>query len=129
MTAIAQNNLLSSIKDEVENHPSWLGHISGLRAEKLLRNKKQPYLYVLRAGECHGEWESDYYITFIDSDLTIRHQPFILTVAPEGWFFENGCGGGPFKNSTSIEEVLHLIMHCEKGACTPLINFQTTRHI
>lgn len=124
MLSNTQNFVLNTVRNEIELHPSWLGHVSGLKAEKLLRNRKQPYLFVLRSGEHEDEFDTDYYITFIDSDLSIKHQPFVITVAPEGWYYENGNSGGPFTNDISIEEVLHLIMHCHKDQCTPLINFR-----
>ena len=109
-----QTNYLSSIEQEIANHPAWHGAISGLAAEKVLRGKKTPYLYLLRAGEN----EMDYYVTFLCPDLSIEHRPFVITVAPEGWYYENSNAGGPFA-SASIDDVLHLIMHCAKGANSP----------
>jgi len=113
----------SSIEQEIEQHIAWLGHVSGLEAEKLLRGRKVPYLYVLRSGEIDSGNKKDYYVTFINSDLTVKHQPFVITVAAEGWYYENGAGGGPYKDS-SINDVLHLIMHCSKESCIPLIPFE-----
>lgn len=120
MSAITQNIELINIHSEIQHHPAWLGSIVGLKAEKMLRNRKQSYLYVLRAGEAEG----NYYVTFLDSNLTVRHQPFVITVSEDGWSYENYIAGGMYTGSTSINDVLHLIMHCEKEQCMPLINFQ-----
>lgn len=109
-------NYLSSIEQEIANHPAWHGAISGLNAEKILRGRKTPYLYLLRAGEN----EMDYYITFLRPDLSIEHRPFVITVTPEGWHYENCSAGGPFVDA-SIDDVLHLIMHCSKGANHPKV--------
>jgi len=107
-----------SIEQEIRNHQAWLGKVSGLKAEKLLRGRKTPYLYVLRVGEC----EQDYYVTYVADDFSIRHQPFVLWTTADGWFFEQGGGGGPFTEAT-IDDVIHLMMHCGKDACVPFINF------
>src|SRR5262249_22040524 len=106
---------LHTIAHEIEQHPAWLGTISGLRAEKLLRSYTRPYLYILRSGEGPG----NYYLTFIQADLTIKHQPFLITETNRGWHFENGGAGGPFLTE-SFDEVLHLIMHCTPQDPTPL---------
>jgi len=100
----------------IELHPAWLGAISGLKAEKLLRGQKTPYLYLLRAGE----HENDYYVTYLLPDLSIKHQPFVITHTNFGWVFENGGVGGPFTNN-SIDDVIHLIMHCDQQTCVPFI--------
>lgn len=115
MTALLEFTA-SSIEQDIINHPTWLGRVSGLKAEKMLRGKKTPYLYVVREGECEG----DYYVTFVLPDLSIKHQPFVITVAPEGWYYENVQGGGPYTEA-SIDDVLYLIMHCKKGECVPYI--------
>lgn len=101
----------SSIVQELEEHPAWHGRLSGLDAEKMMRGRKIPYLYILRAGE----YEMDYYVTFVLPDLSIKHQPFVIIASPEGWYFENTGNGGPF-TTASIDDVLHLIMHCGKQA-------------
>lgn len=107
---------------EIQHHPTWFGNISGLKAEKMLRGK-QIGTYLLRAGEHIGLNETDYYVTFVLPDYSIRHQPFVITMTPQGWFYENTSSGGPFIN-TSIDEVLHLMMHCEKEETKPFINFE-----
>lgn len=108
---------ISSIEEDILNHPAWIGFISGLKAEKMLSERfdKVPYLYVLRQGEGIRE----FYITYVRSDLSIQHQPFIIHIAPDGWYCSNGIGWGPFIEA-SIDSVLHFVMHCEKDQCTPL---------
>jgi len=119
MTAILQKQTVISIFQEIKAHPAWHGMISGLNAEKMLRGRKTPYLYLLRAGEFEEGHEADFYVTFVCPDLSIMHQPFVITDTPCGWYFEQGNGGGPFNHAT-IDDVLHLIMHCHKDACSPL---------
>lgn len=98
----------------IEQHPAWIGTISGLKAEKLLRGHTTPYLYLLRSGE----YEGNYYVTYLLPDFTIKHQPFVIITTHEGWWFENGGVGGPFTKSR-IDDVLHLIMHCAPHECSP----------
>jgi|NOAtaT_7_FD_contig_21_13055445_length_815_multi_6_in_0_out_0_1 hypothetical protein len=106
-----------SIIHNIESHPAWLGDISGLKAEKMLRSYNQPYLYTLRAGE----FENEYYITYVYSDLTVQHRPFVITIQPEGWWYENSGVNGPY-NNTPIDEVIHLMLHCEKDECKPFVD-------
>jgi hypothetical protein len=115
MSAIIQELFTSSIEYGIQLHPAWMGHVSGLTAEKLLRGRKIPYLYVLR----QGEQPSDYYVTYLLPDLSIAHRPFVITIDDSGWYYENTGGGGPYTNA-GIEDVLHLIMHCGKDQCVPL---------
>lgn len=113
MSTILKKQILS-IFEEIEMHPAWYGSISGLSGEKMLRGKTTPYLYILRKGEL----ENDYYITFISSDLTIRHQPFLITDSIFGWHYENGCIGGPLRLEVNrFDDIIHQIMHCQKGEC------------
>jgi hypothetical protein len=113
------------IKEEIENHPAWLGNISGIKAEKLLSEWKKPYLYVLRAGENEEGNEIDYYVTYISdkaSGYTVRHQPFTIIFDEEIWACRQGGFYGPYQSDTTCEDILHLIMHCESHECVPLIN-------
>jgi len=120
MSAILNDNDHSFILDEIQSHPAWLGCISGLKAEKLLRGQQAPYVYVLRAGEYQSEVATDFYVTYVDSDLSIIHRPFVITITPAGWCFSNSVVGGPYI-SESIEDVLFTIMHCERGQNIPFI--------
>ena len=120
MSAILEVLGRDSIFDRMENHPAWFGDISGLHAEKKLRGRKTPYLYLLRKGEPSvKENEQNYYVTFLLPDLSVKHQPLVITYALEGYFYENAQPGGPCNHEASIEDVLHLIMHCEVGQCVP----------
>jgi hypothetical protein len=117
MTALLKQYSICSIDVEIQRHPAWIGLVSGLHADKMLRWIKTPYQYVLRQGET----DYAYYVSYVQPDGTIKHQPFVLTTAPEGWYYENGGNGGPFLDTTTIDDVLHLIMHCDKDECIPLI--------
>lgn len=117
MTATLLKFSFNTIEQDITNHPAWLGNVSGLKAEKLLRNRTKSYIYVIRAGENEG----DYYVTYTLPDGSIQHRPFVITVTPMGWHCENGGAYGPFAEA-SIDDVLHLIMHCERSECVPLIN-------
>lgn len=112
------------INREIQSHPAWLGRVSGLKAEKMLRGPTKPFTYLLRAGESDENDIVDYYVTYKDRDGTIRHQPVVITTTQEGWYFENGGGGGPFSDDVSINDVLHHILHCQEGESTPFINFE-----
>ncbi len=113
------NTLNRSIFQEILFHPSWLGNIAGLAAEKMLRGQKAPFLYIMRQGESSNlKDEMNFYLTFVTEDLSVKHQPFTITLTPESWYYENG-GTGPI--DTSINEVLHLIMHCQKDQCASFV--------
>jgi hypothetical protein len=122
MSAILSRSVTDAIHEEIRSNLAWHGNVSGLSAEKKLRGRKTPYLYLLRAGELDLGDQKDYYVSYILKDGTIKHQPFTITEAPEGWYYENAGGGGPYLNA-SILDVLHLIMHCEKGEIVPLPAF------
>lgn len=107
----------SSVIQEIETHIAWYGHISGLEAQKLLIGKKTPYLFTLRKGEFNG----DYYVSFLDSNLTVVHQPFAISITNEGWHCQNGGAFGPL-TTASFDDILHLIMHCGKLEPKPHIS-------
>lgn len=119
LNTMNKDSIQYSIYEEIEQHPAWIGSTSGLKAEKILRGRKRPYLYLLR----QGEFENDYYVTFVHPDFSIKHTPFIITTTLEGWHYENASGGGPYTDA-SIDDVLHLIMHCHKDECAPLMNIE-----
>jgi hypothetical protein len=120
MSAILRKPVFDLVINEIETHSAWKGRMSGLKAEKMLRNQNTPYLYILRKGETESETETDYYVSFVLPDLSVKHQPFVITIAPEGWYYENQGVGGPFTDAVSIDDVLYLIMHCDKGTNKPL---------
>lgn len=113
--------LLHPIHREIQTNPAWFGRISGLVADKMLRNKKIPFLYILREGECDEGGRTNYYISFLLRDLSIRHHPFVIATTAEGWYYDDADTGGPFKD-TSFENVLHLMMGCQQGDCVPFKN-------
>ena len=65
MLAILHESLIT-VEQDIQFHPAWIGLVSGLKAEKVLRNKKIPYLYLLRGGET----EHDYYVSFVLPDFS-----------------------------------------------------------
>lgn len=119
MSTLTKKMNHSLIHDEIKSHKAWYGSVSGLIAEKMLRGRQTPYLFILRKGENETEVKADYYVSFILPDLSIRHQPFIITLTPEGWDWEN-TGGGGCPPEASIEDALYLMMHCEKQQPIPL---------
>jgi len=120
MSVVLKEPMLDAINHEIRMHRAWKGRLSGLKAEKMLRNQTTPFLYILREGETKTETETDYYVTFVSHDLSVKHQPFVITIAPEGWYYENHGGGGAYPDTVSIDDVLYMIMHCAEGANTPL---------
>ena len=119
MSTNAKKAPLHPIHTDIQNHAAWYGDISGLTADKMLRNLKTPFLYMLRAGE-HDDGDSiDYYVSFLLPDLSVRHQPLVVEATRDSWSYENAAPGGPYTEE-SIEDVIHLIMHCQKGECKPL---------
>ena len=120
MSTSIKKSLVHPIYKEIQAHPAWYGRISGLVADKMLRNRKTPFLYFLREGEHHSGDDRDYYISFIRKDLTTRHHPFRITITSEGWCYDDTDLRGPFTKE-SITDVLHLMMGCQKEDCIPLI--------
>lgn len=114
MSLAQRNHNTSTINEEITSHKAWYGNISGLAAEKMLRGRKTPYLFMLRKGENQNGNKVDYYVSFILPDLSIRHQPFVIEITSEGWDWEN-TSGGTCSPEASIEDVLYLMMHCEKN--------------
>lgn len=120
MTANLENKssiipLRCLVEQDLHSNPAWLGYVSGLKAEKMLRGLKTSYLYVLREGEHEG----DYYVTYILPNHTIFHQPFTVTETETGWYYENGASGA-ITTESRLDEILHLLMHCQRGQCCPL---------
>lgn len=110
-----------SVYQTMEKHLAWQGKISGLVADKMLRGKKTPYLYILRAGELESEDKRDFYVTFVSSDLTVTHTPFEIIQSIETWRYENAYPNGPFSYQQTIDDVIHLIMHCPKDSPKPFL--------
>lgn len=119
MSANREKLFLHPILVDIQAHPAWYGRISGLVADKMLRNQKPPFLYLLREGERRSSDELDCYISFLLPDLTIRHHPFKITINSKGWYYDDLLPKGPFTDA-SITSVLHLMMRCRKEDCVPL---------
>jgi hypothetical protein len=120
MSAILKANTYKTVFEEILEHTAWFGDMVGLDAEKLLRGKKTPFLFLLRSGEkSNNPSEQHYYATFVGADLSVRHQPITVTEMTEGRFFENHGAFGPYANTTTIDDVLYLMLHCEKEQCVP----------
>ena len=102
-------------------HPAFRNNVTGLEAEKMLRGKTTPYLYLIREGEKEKGSLRNYYITFVASDFSVRHQPFTIEERREGWYYENAQPGGPYTDAT-IDDVVHLMIHCSKDSCVPFLN-------
>lgn len=119
MTALLKHNEYTLLKCLVEKdiyaNTAWLGNISGIKADKMLRGHNVPYLYVLRKGE----QEDDYYVTFVHPQGYIYHQPFTIAQNDIGLYYEQGTNG-PIAPETRLDDVLYRIMHCAKGECRPL---------
>src|SRR3569832_491300 len=108
MSAVLRKPAFHEINQVFLSHRAWNGRLSGLEADKMLRNQTTPYLYILREGENESKTETDYYVSFVLPDLSVKHQPFVITVAPEGWYYENAGSGGPYTYPASIDDVLYL---------------------
>ncbi|MBA3958012.1 MAG: hypothetical protein H0X51_06435 [Parachlamydiaceae bacterium] len=121
MKAVFHEEVECVIHREIHQHDGWYGSVTGLKAAELLKDCAVPYTYVLRAGECATGNEADYYVSFVQPDFTIKHQPFIITVTKDGWTYANYGAGGPYKNA-SIDDVLYMIMHCKKDELQPLVS-------
>lgn len=119
MSTAAKKLTESTIHEEISSHKAWYGNISGLAAEKMLRGRKTPYLFILRKGENIVGGKADYYVSYIMGDLSVRHQPFTIELMEEGWEWENS-GTGRCLSEASIEDVLYLMMHCEKFQPVPM---------
>ncbi|MBA3958013.1 MAG: hypothetical protein H0X51_06440 [Parachlamydiaceae bacterium] len=98
---------------QLQQHPAWLGRVSGLKAEKMLRGRRKPYLYVLRAGES----DFNYYITFILPDFSVTHQPFMISQEAGEW---SVCNEQSYPISgIPISDVIHVLMKCKKDEGLP----------
>ncbi len=105
---------IHDVLEEITHDVAWKGMVSGLQAEALLKGQK-PFVYLLRAGER----DSNFYVSFVGADYSLRHQPFEIVITPEGWYCINGAIGGPYGNMM-FSEAIHTIMHCLPTECSPL---------
>ena len=113
MSIMTDQMYVNEVEQQLHLHPAWQGSLAGLYAEDKLKGQA-PFTYLLRSGEI----DSHYYVSFVLPDGSIKHQPFLIKVTSGGWFCRNGYVVGPFLNMP-FQEILHLIMHCEKSDCIP----------
>jgi hypothetical protein len=114
MIQVLSKHARHPIYEQIESNSVYVGLIQGLKAEKMLRGQK-PYTYIIRAGET----ENDYYVTYVDANSNVRHQPIEVTILNEGWQCENMFPYGPYTEEVVFMDVLHKVMHCEKDEATP----------
>lgn len=105
-------------QDEVKKHPAWRQDISGEESEKLLENQP-PFTYVLRAGEK----EHAYFISFVQENLSVKHQFFVLEIDRRGWRYLNGSTTkcSPEIISQNLNELIPLMMHCDPNSCISIL--------
>lgn len=97
----------------IERHPAWRGEIQEGEAESLLKSRK-PFSYLLR----YEPENCLYFITFVQPDLSIKHQYFTLEFSRKGWYYRNGEVQGPKEVvAQSISELIPFMMHCNPEDC------------
>lgn len=106
-------------RDEVKKHPAWHEDISEEEATKLLEN--QPlFTYILRPGEK----ERAYFISFVQEDLSVKHQFFVLEIDRRGWRYLNGTTNNCPSEivSQNLHELIPLMMHCDPKTCISILS-------
>jgi len=96
---------------EIQSHLAWHGSITGMFCEGILRDKPL-FTYVIR----QGEKPHHYYLSFVREHNTFHHQPFVVELNSQGWFYMNW---NPH-HSTTLEGLIPKIMHHEASQCIPL---------
>lgn len=122
MSAVLETLKEETVIDDMKRHAAWWGDLPGMNAEKMLRGKRTPYLFLIRQGERSTRQDQfNFYVTYVQADaVTIKHQPLVITLTEDGWYYENHGSGGPYMDPC-IDDVLHLVMHCRKDQCVPLV--------
>jgi hypothetical protein len=98
-------------ESEIQNHPAWHGNITGMRCEGILRDRPVN-TYLIR----QGEKPFHFYLSFVRAHNTFHHQPFIVELNKNGWFYMNFHP----HHSDTLEGLVPKIMHCEADQCIPL---------
>ncbi len=101
------------IIEQIESHIAWHGNITGLETEDLLQGKN-PFTFVIRKGEKL----MNYYVSFVQKNGSFKHQPLLIRVTAEGWFYRNTLNSLP--SYRPFVDFLHRIIHCDEGECQPL---------
>lgn len=96
---------------EIQQCPEWHGVLSEAEAEERLR-LQPPQTYLLREADQHGK----FYLSFVQSDLTIVHQYFLMDSTKKEWFYKNGDP----HHIPSLPLLIQQIMHCPSHECLPL---------
>jgi len=109
---LENNEWIRSKQEEIESHAAWHGRITGMACEAQLRGQP-PLSYLLRKGEEEGH----YYLSFVQTPVCFRHQPFIIESSVQGWFYQNGYTG----IAPTVEEIIPMIMHCTLEECRPIL--------
>ncbi len=102
------------IEESIQNHMAWCTNVTGLESEDLLKGHPT-FTYILRVGEK----PSNYYVSFLQPDGLVKHQPFVIRYLDGAWYYRNYKTAGPFENQT-IDDIVHMIMHCDRSECRPL---------
>lgn len=110
---INTQNVVYPIQAEIESHPAWHGHITGLHAEDLLKDLP-PYTFLIRAGET----PVNYYISYVEKDGMRQHRAFVVTFDAHSWGYRNAVKTGP--NTQPFTDFIHKIIHCEQEECKPM---------
>lgn len=97
---------------EIHQHPAWHGALTQQEAESLLKNQA-PYTYLLRSTADPKQ----FYLSFIQPDLTSDHRFFVMQNETLGWFYQNA---NPHEAGL-LQDLIPEIMHCSKEECSPLI--------
>jgi hypothetical protein len=114
-TNLNQDSFFKEKELEMQQHQAWHGLITGMFCEGVLRDR-EAFTYILR----QGERPYHYYLSFVKEDGTFHHQPFVVELKSEGWFYRNFN----LHYSTSLEGIIPKIMHCSAEQGVPLTKEQ-----
>ncbi len=104
---------VQAMMDEMISHPAWLGDMTGVEAETLLRQKPS-FTYLLRQGE-KGD---HFYLSYVNGTNFI-HLPITILYSTHQWFYQNSYPHFAKDLVTFIPD----IMHQEAAECHPLEQF------
>jgi hypothetical protein len=102
---------LNQAQIEIQQRLEWHGVLSEEEAEERLK-LQPPKTYLLREADQQGK----FYLSFVQSDLKIDHQYFMMDGKKKKWFYKNGDP----HHITSLQLLIPQIMHCHSHECIPL---------
>ncbi len=109
------NNIMQSQKDpmlaSIKLHEAWKEKLSLIECESLLQNHS-PFTYVLRQGDSPYQ----FFISYVEIGLKIKHVPFKLELTTRKWSYRNGTG----IINDNLNEFIPMVMHCLASQCKPL---------